>query len=347
MACLTMSKLLLITLIIYAAAVSPTSSTSADIIRRRRALDIDGWAINSHVRNLQHRRHNNERFSTLDDKTLSRLRAGGGGLSKTLFNREQAEVSSSSSNRTKQISKTLLIMAISTTILAYLRSNDNLSRIKSLLSTFFNKERFRSSIISTLNNISSKGNAGLLLYTVGFIFYETCGLPTSVVETCAGMAFGFRNGLLCSFVGKTLGSILAFTLGRTLLSTYVDDKLKENESFALIERGVAKSPVQSALIVRYSPFPQLIKNFGLSVTHPVSYPIFILAIVIHGFPFSLLWASLGYDSSLRLRASDAGEVMVANKVLNGLLVFVTFFGFVVSPIVTGWWLNDLRKEKEG
>jgi len=160
------------------------------------------------------------------------------------------------------------------------------------------------------------------------------------------MAFGFRNVLLCSFVGKTLGSILAFTLGRTLLSTYVDDKLKDNESFALIERGVAKSPVQSALIVRYSPFPQLIKNFGLSVTHPVSYPIFILAIVIHGFPFSLLWASLGYDSSLRLRASDAGEVMVANKILNGLLVFVTFFGFVVSPIVTGWWLNDLRKEKE-
>ena len=91
MACLTMSKLLLITFIIYAAAVSPSSSTSADTIRRRRAIrEIDGWAINSHVRN---RRHNNERLSTLDDKTLSRLRAGGGGVSKTSSNREQAEVS--------------------------------------------------------------------------------------------------------------------------------------------------------------------------------------------------------------------------------------------------------------
>ena len=136
--------------------------------------------------------------------------------------------------------------------------------------------------------------------------------------------------------------ILAFTLGRTLLSNYVGRKMEDKESFSLIERGVTKHPIQSALIVRYSPFPQILKNFGLSVTKPVTYPIFVLAIVIHGFPFSLLWAALGHDSSMRLRASDAGEVLATNKVLNGLLVFVTFFGFVVSPLVTGWWLADLR-----
>jgi len=219
-----------------------------------------------------------------------------------------------------------------------------ISSTKSTLSTFFDKERFRSAIINNLNNIASKGNIGLFIYTFGFIFYETCGMPTSVVETCAGMAFGFKNGLMCSFIGKTCGSILAFTLGRTLLSNYVGNKMKDNESFSLIERGVAKNPTQSALIVRYSPFPQLIKNFSLSLTKSVSYPIFLLAILIHGLPFSILWAALGNDSSMRLRASDAGEIMASNKVLNWLLAFVTFFGFVVSPAITGWWLADLRKD---
>jgi len=39
-----------------------------------------------------------------------------------------------------------------------------------------------------------------------------------------------------------------------------------------------------------------------------------------------------------------GETMAANVVLNSLLIFVTVFGFVVSPAITGWWLADLRKE---
>jgi hypothetical protein len=46
---------------------------------------------------------------------------------------------------------------------------------------------------------------------------------------------------------------------------------------------------------------------------------------------------------MRLRASEMGESMTTNVVLNSILVFVTIFGFVVSPAITGWWLADLRK----
>ncbi|KAL9189875.1 hypothetical protein ACHAXT_009550 [Thalassiosira profunda] len=215
--------------------------------------------------------------------------------------------------------------------------------IRASLSTFFDREKFCSAIIDNLNAIASKGDSGLLLYALAFVPYEVCGLPTSVVETAAGMAFGFKRGLLGSFVGKTCGSLAAFTLGRTLLSDLVGKKMEEGGNLELIEKGVALNPMLSALVVRYSPFPQLLKNFALSVTTPVSFPMFLLAILIHGFPFSLLWAALGQDSAMRLRASEAGESMAPNVVLNGLLVFVTIFGFVVSPLVTGWWLADLRK----
>jgi uncharacterized membrane protein YdjX (TVP38/TMEM64 family) len=241
-----------------------------------------------------------------------------------------------------KISKLASFSIASTLILTL--SIQHWDTIKQTFSTLFDTTKFRNTILQTLNDVASIGHAGLALYTLIFIFWEVCGLPTSVVETAAGMAFGFRKAFLGSFIGKSCGSSLAFVLGRTLFSDIVRTKLEDIEAFSLIERGVEHHPVRSAFIVRYSVLPQIVKNFGISMTRPVSYPTFLLTIIVHGLPFSMLWAALGYDSSVRLRASHLGEVVPKNYVLNGLLVFVTVFGFVVSPAITGWWLADLRKE---
>ena len=261
----------------------------------------------------------------------------GGALNRQVQSPHTIQAQSTQSNFTTITSITILSLTILLSIL-------NWETLVISLSGFFDREKFRTKIIGTLNSISDRGTQGLLMYTFGFIFWETCGLPTSVVETAAGMAFGFNNGLLCSFVGKTLGSILAFTLGRSFCRAFVKKQLQNNEVLKLIERSVAESPIQSALVVRYSPFPQLIKNFGLSIMESVTLPVFLLAICIHGFPFSILWAALGQDSSVRLRAEENGQSLDVNWVLNGALLFVTMFGFIVSPAVTGWWLAGLRKD---
>jgi uncharacterized membrane protein YdjX (TVP38/TMEM64 family) len=277
-----------------------------------------------------------------EQRQLEQFRGGALLSTKANNNNQELLVSSSPSS---SLNKNAAITTKSITITSIIAIITTLSFLHwETLQTFFNRDKFRTAIIQTLNDIASKGHQGLFLYAFGFMFWECCGLPTSVVETAAGMAFGFKGGLIASFVGKTCGSLLAFTLGRTELSNIVGKKMEENDIFGLVERGVQRHPVKSALIVRYSPFPQLIKNFALSLTKPVTWPIFLLAITIHGFPFSLLWAALGNDSSMRLRASEMGETMAANVVLNSLLIFVTVFGFVVSPAITGWWLADLRKE---
>ena len=201
----------------------------------------------------------------------------------------------------------------------------------------------KASIIHKMNNIASHGNVGLVLYACGFAIWEVCGLPTSIVESAAGMAFGLRRGLLGSFVGKTCGSCMAFALGRTLLSNVVSRRMEGTEPYETVVRGAARNPIRAAFVVRYSVFPQLVKNFGMSLCGPVSFSTFFMSIMVHGFPFSLLWAALGHDAGLRLRASEAGMEMAANILLNGLLAFVSVFGFVVSPTITGLWLADLRK----
>ncbi len=221
----------------------------------------------------------------------------------------------------------------------------NRDALKSSLSVLLDPSRFRAWIVRTMGDVASLGDAGLLLYAAGFALWEVCGLPTSVVETAAGMAFGRRRGLAGSFVGKTCGSCLAFALGRTLLSGAVSARLGGSEPFASIVRGAARDPLRTAFVVRYSVFPQAMKNFGMALTTPVPFPVFLLSIVVHGLPFSLLWAALGDDAGSRLWASESGWGEIPpNLILNGLLAFVTVFGFVVSPTITGLWLADLRRE---
>jgi len=231
-----------------------------------------------------------------------------------------------------------LVVAAAVALLSAIRNRD---------AGLLDPAKFRAWIVRTMGGVASLGDAGLILYALGFALWEVCGLPTSVVETAAGMAFGRTRGLAGSFAGKTCGSCMAFALGRTLLSGVVSSRVGGSEPFDSIVRGAARNPVRTAFVVRYSVFPQAVKNFGMALTTPVSFPVFLLSIVVHGLPFSTLWAALGDDAGSRLRASesgDGGEVIPANLVLNGLLAFVTVFGFVVSPAITGLWLADLRKE---
>lgn len=274
-----------------------------------------------------------------DNEAANERLRGGGDISKRQMNTSPDLPQNKRSINIVKI--TSISIALSLTVLISILNWETL--ILSL-STFFDREKFRTHIIESLNAISAKGAKGLFLYISGFLVWETCGLPTSVVETAAAMAFGFKNGLICSFLGKTIGSVCAFTLGRSLCQSLVKERLGDNEVLKLLERSVAKHPIRSAMIMRYSPFPQLIKNFGLSMTEPVTLPIFLLAIVVHGFPFSVLWAALGRDSSLRLRANEMGTKLDVNWALNGALLFVTVFGFVVSPLITGWWLTSMKND---
>ena len=279
-------------------------------------------------------------YHNLNNEAANERLRGGGGMSNRRTNTPPSLPQNKRPNNIMKMTSVSIAL-----LLTVLFSIFNWETLIISLSTFFDREKFRAHIIESLNAISARGAEGLLLYIFGFIVWETCGLPTSVVETAAAMAFGFKNGLICSFLGKTLGSVCAFTLGRSFCQSLVKERLGDNEVLKLLERSVAKRPIRSAMIMRYSPFPQLIKNFGLSMTEPVTLPVFLLAIVVHGFPFSVLWAALGQDSSLRLRAKEIGtNSLDVNWALNGALLFVTVFGFVVSPLITGWWLTSMKDD---
>ena len=195
---------------IHCKATSSTISTATQSKRAHHLIQLKSQIHNRHTPQL----------SYTSGKVLDRLRGGSAFLGRTDNNNKNkiddanfiiTSKSSKTSNQdvsptstTQEWIRSILVFAISATITHLIAVH--YTQIKSILLAFFDKEKFRTSIIQLLNSIASRGNLGLALYTFGFVFYETCGLPTSVVETAAGMAFGMKHGLMCSFIGKTCGS---------------------------------------------------------------------------------------------------------------------------------------------
>lgn len=199
---------------------------------------------------------------------------------------------------------------------------------------------FKGELASQLDALSSMGNKGLITYIVAFMIWEMVVGVTTPVETAAGMAFGLKRGIVANAIGKTSGAIFAFLLGRFVLRDYVSKKLQDNEYMDLVKESILKNPVRVALIWRFSFLPEQIKNFGLAIL-PVKTWHFIAAVLLHGFPFTLLWTFMGNEMGMLLK----GIVAEPRKILKVLIGFVYVLGFFISPSMVGLWIKGLRDQK--
>ena len=213
-------------------------------------------------------------------------------------------------------------------------------------SSIFDAERFRSWLLTALSGAEERGRGrSLVLYASALALWELVGLSTIPLETAAGMAFGsLRTGVLVNAAGKLGGAMLAYALGRSLLKERVNSYLAGNDVLALVERSMEGRPFRSSLFMRYSVFPELVKNFGLSVMPAVQPWTFCAAVAVHSVPYTILWTALGRDSAIRLQATEMGELIPPNKVLGGILLFTTVFGIVGSPALVAVWIRGMRRE---
>merc|ERR1712071_685432 len=138
---------------------------------------------------------------------------------------------------------------------------------------------------------------------------------------------------------------MAFYIGRILLYEKVKNAFAKN-GFALLEKSITKKPIRSALFMRYSSFPQLVKNFGLAVLplHPF---IFAMAIFVHGVPYSLLWSFIGAETKNRLSIPVSGASPSSpSRLYEKLLFFSGLFGIFGSPAIVAYWIRDMKKDSE-
>ena len=215
--------------------------------------------------------------------------------------------------------------------------------IASLQPEWMDVEAFKAKLLGTLTEIHEKGGRkGLALYVVFLSLWAACGLTTIPVESSAAMAFGWRNGLILNAMGKMTGSLLAYGIGRIFLEETVVSKLDDNEIFALVDKAVTKRPYRTSVLVRFFPFPELVKNLALSILPPVQLGVFLAATFTHTFPFTLLWTWLGCDTVAHMR----DDTLAPNKILAAALVGVTAFGVFGSPALAALFVRSMKLEHD-
>jgi uncharacterized membrane protein YdjX (TVP38/TMEM64 family) len=171
--------------------------------------------------------------------------------------------------------------------------------------------------------------------------WELFGMTTIPVETAAGMAFGFRRGFVASAVGKMLGAVSGYVLGKTLLHDFVRSKLQDNKVLKLIDGHVQAQPLRTAFLMRYSVLPEAIKNCGASLFPPLKFWMFVTSIMFHGWLYSAVWTYLGVDTARRLEDPH----LPVDLLLKFSISAATFVGMILTPLIMAWWIRDMQESE--
>lgn len=234
---------------------------------------------------------------------------------------ESSDVSSAEVSSKKKTRRVVLSVVSAACVLAIvgLARRDFLLTVLDTWREKYSAARLRDKIVPILDNLNDSGYKGMVAYTFGLLLWTMTVGVTTPIETAAGIAFGVKKGIICSAIGKIGGAVSSFLLGRHLLFDYVNEKLKDNELLGLVEESIQEHPLRVSLLIRFSPLPEVAKNFGLSLLK-VRIGWFVTASLLHGLPFSCLWTCLGAETASVMRGGDP------SKTLKVLMTGVSWFG---------------------
>ncbi|KAK1748467.1 hypothetical protein QTG54_000406 [Skeletonema marinoi] len=205
----------------------------------------------------------------------------------------------------------------------------------SILSNIPSPSKFKEAIVSVLDGMSQSGTKGMVAYVLSFTAWTMTVGVTTPVETAAGMAFPLKQSIPLSALGKIGGAFCQYVLAKYLFSDYAREKMKDNEWMGKIDKSFKSHPFGVALIWRFSPLPEFVKNVGPSLVKTLKTRYQLLAILAHGLPFTILWSFMGAETAAVARGGEASVL------LKRLVAIISSVGLFVSPTLFGMWLKGL------
>ena len=167
--------------------------------------------------------------------------------------------------------------------------------------------------------IRGTGVLGVALFSVALIAAIVVLVPTVELFVAAGLIYGTVWGALLTTGVSLVGSLLAFTLGRTALRDRVAAIARRHPKLAAVDRAVGDHAFWIATLLQLSPaVPLGPLNYALAATR-ISLPAFIASYLAGMIPGNVLWAYLG--SELR-SATQVHQVLVWSSVLATLVTSI-------------------------
>jgi len=140
--------------------------------------------------------------------------------------------------------------------------------------------------------VQAQGPIGPVLYTIFLVAWVIICLPTSAVELIAGFTFGFWVALLVSYIGKNIGCISAFLIGKSLGRNSVKKLLKRFRILRTFDRVISKNATKMVFLIRLAYMPIALKNYGLSF-FAIKRRLFIISTLVCTVPETAVLAFFG------------------------------------------------------
>lgn len=198
---------------------------------------------------------------------------------------------------------------------------------------------------SFLKWIHENPGIGIAVFIPLEILWIVIGLPITPLELGCGLVYGLY-GLIINTVGKLLGCVTAFLLGRSCLRSYVERNFSHSHLIHEIDRALSQnrwSSIRLLLLIQLSYVPIALKNYGVSLTN-VSL-------------FSFTWTSLvgeflGTCATVLAGSSAADIVKVAHgkepmTSLQVVALSISVFSSVVFVLIMCSYIPRAMKTKEG
>lgn len=116
--------------------------------------------------------------------------------------------------------------------------------------------------VSILDKMAHSGLKGMVSFAGFFLLWTMTVGVTTPVETAAGMAFPLSKAIPLCAIGKLGGAFCQYSLSKYIFRDWAREKMKDNEWMRKIDASFQSHPFGVALIWRFSPLPEFVKNVG-------------------------------------------------------------------------------------
>jgi uncharacterized membrane protein YdjX (TVP38/TMEM64 family) len=122
-------------------------------------------------------------------------------------------------------------------------------------------------LLAVVARIHALGPAAPIVFILIYAAAVVALIPASLLTIAGGALFGLVRGVLFALAGATLGSTLAFLLGRHAFRRIVSRRLATMPRFAAVERAVSAKGRRIVFLLRLSPLvPFNFLNYALGLT---------------------------------------------------------------------------------
>ena len=176
-----------------------------------------------------------------------------------------------------------------------------------------------SGIGSFANWVADQGRTGMALFVLGYAVAMVAFVPGSLLTMAGGAVFGLAQGTALVFIAATLGSALAFLVGRYLARPAIEGWIGSNPRFAAVDRAIGEQGGRIVFLLRLSPaFPFTVLNYALGLTR-VRFREYLLASV-GMLPGALLYVYYGKVAGVPSTRGPAEYTLLALGLVATLAV---------------------------